>query len=493
MSLQKEKLIDSLLNETPYLKKFLKDGRYMSIGANIYKATAQLSTIRGEGGVRKYFIHFVEVGKDFVKDIRGAEFVKEIYKKYNYDYEYPVPCNLRDKFEFVVDGVIWNSYKCPVYIEKEPIDENDLEQKCPKTLQLFRHIYQENFQLALDYMVVEFMYPTHPLPVQVLYSRENNTGKSTVLFHRREVYGKNAIVIDSGTFEDKFNAPISFKNFIGIDEGKLRGENSMEKIKSLVTSPTIQYRAMRKAAIEIPNFSKWAIATNKDNFAKLDLEDSRFWVIKVPLLKTEYEPDFMYQLKKEIPYWIGFLKKRWENRFKGEGIFRMRTPRPLSRLWFLEDQYSTDELAKMKRASRSIASKNFLEDILEWFDKYNEANYDRKKYTILANVKQLKDQFYKYDNKINTTVLQNILERDLVLKIKINSKGKPLNCYYENVFDTTPIHTKIRRRNVYELNYFDLIYMRDGIDVRKETLEQNGDTQKEMFIEDDDNNDDFPF
>jgi hypothetical protein len=58
----------------------------MSIGATIYKATAQLSSIRGGKGNRHYFISFIEVGKDFVKDVETLQLVKEIYQKYNYDY-----------------------------------------------------------------------------------------------------------------------------------------------------------------------------------------------------------------------------------------------------------------------------------------------------------------------------------------------------------------------------------------------------------------------
>ncbi len=480
MSAEKEKLINDLLNDTPILKKHLKNNRYMSIGATIYKATAQLSSIRGGKGNRHYFISFVEVGKDFVKDVETLQLVKEIYQKYNYDYEYPVPCNIKEDYEFVVDGVIWNSYKCPSTNYITVKGDVDLEAKCPKTMQLFRHIYRDSLQLAIDFMTVEFMFPTHPLPAQILYSRENNTGKTTILLHRKAVYGKNATIIDSGTFEDKFNAPIAFKNFIGIDEGKLKGDGSLEKFKALVTNPTIQHRAMRKSAVEVPNFGKWALATNKDNFAKLDLEDSRFWVIKVPKLQTKYEPNFMNKLKAEVPYWTGFLKKRWENRFNGKGMFHMQTPEPLSRLWFAEDQYSTSELAKMKRASRSMASKDFLDDIIEWFDKYNDKHFDTRKYEFCANIKQLKEQFYNFNQKITTTVLKNILERDLNLVILKTKDGRTLNHSYTDVFDNNAFgNNKIRRRNVYKFDYFELTMLRDGDDIKADTL---GDATSEQDL-----------
>jgi len=485
--MDKEGLINKYLPSD--LASYLKNGRYMSIGHIIYKATVKLSSMRNDNNTKRdYYVDFIEVPKEFVKDVTGqSDFVKDIYQHYNYDYEYPIPCNMKSQYDFVIDGLIWNSYMCPVQVGKPVKNDLDLEKKCPTTLKLFRHIYGDSLMMAIDYMTVEFMNPVQPLPVQVLFSRENNTGKTTVLSHRRLIYGRNATIIDSGTFDEKFNAPVVGKNFVGIDEGKLKEEASVEKLKAMVTNPTVQFRAMRKSAVEVPNFGKWAIATNKFNWAKLDKEDSRFWVIKVPVIEDQYDPTFERKLEAEIPHWIGFLEQRWkirEDRSQPESLMKMRFWKKLSRLWLLEKEYSTSALEDTKRASRSLDAKSFLDEIIEWFEKRNqslgEPDKIRQMYTI---PKLLRDNLHMLHQRITTPVIKNILEHDLSIKPEMNKAQTGLaNFRFTNFFDDH--RSKIQRTGVYLLNYDDLVFMRDGIKVSEaETIEEDEDSMKKSPVQ----------
>lgn len=462
----KEELINRIMPDE--LKPHLKDWRYMTIGHSIYKATAKVYSLRNSSkSSREYYIDFIEVPKEFVKDATGSDqYVRDLYQNYNYDYRYPIPCNLISEYEYVADNLIWNEYKRPVHEGKFVKDNADFEKRCKTTIAFFKHIYGDKLELALDYLTIEFMLPTHPLPVQVLYSRENNTGKTTVLNHRRMIYGHNAAIIDSGTFGEKFNGTIMGKNYIGIDEGKLNGEEGIEKLKALVTNPTIQHRAMRKDHVEMPNFGKWAIATNKDNWAKLDSEDTRFWVIKVNKIKGDFDKDFEKKLKNEIPYLIGFLQQRFTyiNNTGVSGFLKMKYTKSQSRLWFPYSAYFTEEFEAAQRNSRSLYAKAFLDEIIYWFEEYNKAKPPVDKIRQMFSItKKLRDGLHNLPIIITSPLIKRILEKDLSLKPMMNKAGTNLsNHRYTDYFATSP-NPNAQNTGAYLLNYDDLVYMRDGI------------------------------
>lgn len=443
----------------------------------MYKATVKVKA----GITRDYTLDFQVIGKDNLKDVVGKDAVSTILKEYNYDYDEPIPCNLRDKFEFVVDGVVWNTYKYPVWEPEKVESESEFLEKCKYTASMFKHVYGEQMDLAMDYLTVEFMNPIQPLPIQILYSSENETGKTTILNHRNWIYGKNSVIIDSATFDDKFNGLVVGKNVVGIDEGKLKDAAAMEKIKMRVTAKTIPFRAMRKTAVEIVNFGKYFLTTNRADFAKIEDEDRRFWVIHVPsITKENFDANFEDKIKSEIPYLIGFIKYRWENRFKTDlpnDLSKMKTPKKVNRLWFHKDQYTTKILEKIVIDSRTFAAKTFLDTIIEWFDKLNsiaQHSTDADKvWEIHANVMQLKNNLFSKDYDIKTTTLRNVLERELGIKVVMNDSGiATKNQNYKNYIEVfngeVEGHvSEIYRRNVYCLKYAELVKLRDGNDYNK--------------------------
>jgi len=465
----KAKFIDSLIPEP--LKPYLKDGRYMCVGGTLFQASAKKS---GNG----YELDFIEISKDYLKETQDSNYPKDVYYSYSYDSDTPMPCNIRGQFEFVANGTLWNAYNYPPHDYIDVVGEDELAIKCKNTMQLFEHIYRDDLTLGLDYATVEFMNPEQKLPVQVLFSKDNKTAKSTILNQRKWMYGSNGTVIDSATFEDKFNSPVIGKNFVGIDEGKLKNEDSMEKIKMRVTSATIQFRAMRKSAKEVPNFSKWFLATNKENFAKLDEEDSRFWIIQCYKLDSAYDPKFEDKLKAEVPYWIGFLKRRWENRFDESvtGKFKMNNPKSKDRLWFLEKQYTTNTLARVKRFSKSKACKELVGEIIEWFQHYNNgvstAEYKVEIKTAYATAKILRTFLTDLDNRISAVDIKRILENEVGLSVCMDDGGIIENKTFPYYFieQVAPAVPTDRKRNVFKLEYEKLVKFFDGEDFSTDIL-----------------------
>lgn len=473
-SSQKFKTINKVIPQN--LQPHLHEGLYMCVDDTFYKVTAKI--VRGLDK-KEYYLDFKSVNKDNLKDVIGKGGTESILKNFNYDYADPIPFNLRSEFEFVIDGVIWNSYNYPIWDEIDVKDEKSLEDLCPMTMKLHRQIYGEKYlKTALDYFTVEFMNPMQPLPIQVLFSPENETGKSTYINHRKWIYGNNAAVIDSGTFDDKFNGLVVAKNFVGIDEGKLKDEAAYEKIKTRVTSPTMPHRAMRKTAVEVTNFAKYFLTTNRYDFAKLDAHDRRFWVTKVePMKDSDYVDGFDGKLIKEIPYFLGFTKVRWRERMnpKMKGLMRMDTPIKEKRLWFHHNKYKTNIFDKVVRSGRTFAAKTILDVFIEWFDRLNdfargEPGYSDVVLDIYANIAQIKDGLFKNDFELKTTTIRNAMEREFGLSVVMSADGEtPKNQSYLNYIECydsyNKIYTKpkqIKRRNVYHIKYVDLVEMRDG-------------------------------
>lgn len=466
---EKKEFLDNLI--PPPLFDYLKNKRYMSIGHVIHQATAKPY---GDG----YMLDFIKVPKEFLKEINKVPkkgdggFVQDIYVNYNYDTDLPMPWNLQEDFQFVVKGTIWNSYNYPPNKHKEVSTEDELRKRCPATLQLFEHIYRDDLMLGLDYATVEFMNPTQKLPAQILFSVENKTAKSTILNQRKFLYGSNGEVIDSTTFDDKFNEIIVGKNFIGIDEGKLKDEMAMEKIKMRITSPTIPYRAMRESARNVPNFGKWFIATNKENFGNISDEDSRFWMIQCYKLDVEYDPKFDSKLMAEVPYWIGFLKYRWEHRLDAEvaGLMKMESPKSKDRLWFSEDHYTTDILRKVKRFNKSPRCKEFLDELIDWFQNYNnkmEANNLPTIKFVEGTASLFRDNLPRLNKLISATDIKRMLEIELGFNVEMKDgvilQLTFVNRFYEDQF-SSKAHTD-RKRNVFKIYYSDIVKIRDGEDI----------------------------
>jgi len=473
-----KELVDSVIPDE--IRKFLYDDRYMAIGDNFFKATAKLSHDKFTGD-NKYSLHFMLIKKETIIGATGkANAPKEILKGFSFDYAEPYPCNLQDKYEFIKDEISWNSYNYPPWKTIEVSTGKELIDKCRTTLQLYKHIYEDSLMLGLDYATVEFMKPLQSLPAQVLYSQENITGKSTLLLHKLFTYGKNGAIIDRNTFADKFNGMTVGKNFIGIDEGKLQGQEGVDKIKNLITSPTIPYRAMRQEAREVSNFGKYYIATNDPYFGKIDKEDTRFWVINPKKIKYEFDPEFEHKLKQEMPYWLGFLRYRWDHRHDENvsGIMKMNTPEKIDRLWFPFKSYKTDMFTHIVIKNMPMSASNFIDGMIEWFDTLNkvliEQNIITEKITsIKSNAMMIKKGVFAKNFDMTNVVIKKVLEKDLNITPLMDENGKKKQVRFINYISALDIDGKFNsealkktenRDEVFIIDYFRLKSIRDGED-----------------------------
>jgi len=278
-----------------------------------------------------------EISRDYVNN--GFKNFYETLEKY--DEFCNVPCNT-DAYQPVVNGCYNMYYKL----------DHVLEPGSWSTIEMFlKHIFGEaalssghtNYELALDYLTIIYRYPTQPLPIPCLVSRDRGTGKSTFLWFQKDLWQENATFISPEDLKDQFNDDWCSKLFIGIDEGFIDKKSTLEKVKSMSTAPSIKYRGLYQAKQEIPFFGKFGLSSNdEENFIAIDDLENRFWVNKVPKFKED-DPLIREKMQEEVPAFLHYLSNR-----------EILHPRK-SRHWFDPMLLETEALKRVRQNSKGWA------------------------------------------------------------------------------------------------------------------------------------------
>jgi len=218
------------------------------------------------------------------------------------------------------------------------------------TLKFLTRIFQDKIEIILDYLKLLYVSPTQSLPVICLVSKVQETGKSTYMRWICSIFGRNAIILGNEEFSTNFNSLYASKLIVCIDESFIDKTIIKEKIKRLTTSDSINMEAKGRDTMRMDFFGKLVLSSNtEDNFIKMDDDDNRFFVVRVPALTADdYIQDLMIRLEAEIPAFLYFLKTRQmvhENK---------------SRLWFDPKLYETEALNKLRINTRSHIQKELI-------------------------------------------------------------------------------------------------------------------------------------
>ena len=112
--------------------------------------------------------------------------------------------------------------------------------------------------------------------------------------------------------------------------------------------------AKGKDKIECEFFGKFILCSNnEEDFIKIEPDEIRFWIRKIPPINSEipdYDKDF---LSKEIPAFLFFLSKR-----------KIASERN-TRMWFTREQLYTDALQKVINKSTSRLEREMTEIIID--------------------------------------------------------------------------------------------------------------------------------
>lgn len=189
----------------------------------------------------------------------------------------------------------------------------------------------------------------------------------------REIYGNNAIIVGNSEITSEFNALVSGKLVVGVDETSLDDNTKItERIKMMSTAKRLPMQRKGKDHEEIENFTKYVLCSNNETrFIYTQANEVRFWVIKVaPIPKEHYVPDILQFFHDEIPAFLYHLNQR-----------KMFIKEPKERMWFSAEDIETDALRQLKLAQRPVAVREIEETIRTLF-----LTFPKKEYKISVNI-----------------------------------------------------------------------------------------------------------
>jgi len=322
------------------IKYFQREIPYIRVKDTYFKVIKKIDRY---GFSRKEIVTFK---KDEIKQDESAAYIDQIPKFDDFRIE---PNNF--KYEPVIDNC-WNLYK--------EFSHKPAEGTFNWSHQLMGHIFGEQIELGYRYMQALYLHPKRMLPILVLISRKRQTGKSTFLNWLNIIFGDNVANISPEDLTGSFNHVYATSNIVAIEETLIEKSITVEKLKSLATGKQITVNQKFVSQYNIPFFGKIVLASNnEDKFARIDEEEIRFFVRKVPKPKT-YNHYIEDELVKEVPAFLHHLTTlpaiNW-------GV---------DRTGFTPEELTNDDLVRVKDESKSGLYKEMM---LLFTDFFNNNNY----------------------------------------------------------------------------------------------------------------------
>lgn len=338
-------------------------------------------------------VHMVPRQVTTIRTWHGPKLIPHIPK-------YKAFCNVPSHTEFqpVIHGC-YNKYA--------PFVHEPSEGECPRTLEFLKHIFGDQLEMGLDYVQLLYQQPALPkntfMPILCLVSKENNTGKSTFGKLLKSIFTDNATFIGNQDLQENFNAHYITKLVIMCEETFVDKKPQVEKIKALATSTTQPLKDKFKSNQEIDFFGRIIIFTNnEDNFIYADKNDTRYWVVKVPVVKAgKGNVQLLAQMEEEIPAFLHYLSNR-----------KLSVVTPQSRFWWSFSDIQTEAFKRLVDQSRRYIDKDFELMLREVFYEFPEAAKISLSITVMAaRMKALGKQYHNRD-------IMEHLKRELGIEIK---------------------------------------------------------------------------
>ena len=170
------------------------------------------------------------------------------------------------------------------------------------------------------------------------------------------IFAENCAIVGNQDFENNFNSHWASKLIIGCDETKIERHIVMERIKGMSTASSIMKEGKGVDQVSMDFFGKFILLSNNErNFATIDKLEIRFWVNKVPVIKTK-DVDLLDDLFNEIPAFLNLLSQRKIITQKRE------------RHWFDTRLLRTEALDKIVENSAPSMEKNIRYNLASMFE-----------------------------------------------------------------------------------------------------------------------------
>jgi len=338
-------MINNFLNEAPI--NYSDINNYVRVGPHYY--IKEFGTYEVDGQKKDYVKNLLPWQAAAIKEDVNPKEYKKIQRLLSFE-NIPLHYNYKN-----VVGNYWNLYKPLKYSPK---------QGSWKHIEFFlKQVFKEQYEMGLDHCTSLYNNPSQSLPILVLLSKENGTGKTLFLNLLSWLINENMEIIGSDLFMSMFNTFWANKTVVGIEEASLNGKKQYDYLKFLTTAKKVPYHGKGKDAISITNMLHFVICSNDETeFLKIDDEDSRLWVLKLDKVK-HFIPNLEEKIKAEIPAFAHFLMNREIEYTKQHEEHR---------LLFQPEHFKTQQLEILKDESKPEVVKVVKEFVYDYFHHHPE-------------------------------------------------------------------------------------------------------------------------
>lgn len=225
------------------------------------------------------------------------------------------------------------------------------------------------WELGLDYFTILTKHPTQALPILILYSPENNTGKSTFAELFFEMFGNNVLDISNNDLRSEFNEQFAGKILAICEETLMDKKEDADKLKAWSTKSKMSINPKGSARYPIDFYCKFQLYSNNKKMVYVTEEDDRYWMLQVPPPKHK-DPNLFVKMREEIPAFLDFL------------INREPTAPYENRMWFHPDLYRTALFEEVAALNTPSDGRHLEEELKAVFEMMNvrEKGEDCPKY-----------------------------------------------------------------------------------------------------------------
>ena len=358
------------------------ENNYIRVGTKFYKRISKQDRF----GIYRDELKVWD--RSTIVDDHGRDFLSQIEKFDDFVIE---PNN--KEYSRIVNGN-YNTYSSFSHEPKEFTDEKQIQW----TLKVLKHLFDDQYNLGIQYLKVLYDHPKQSLPILVFISTERQTGKSTFIDWVTMLFGSNTVMINPENIGSQFNGSYADKNIIMIEESHFDSKQATEKLKNLSTQKNILVNSKHTQEYSTPFYGKIIIASNnEDKFSKVDSPEIRYWVRKAPTLQGKANHNILKDMVSEIPYFLGFL-----NSMPDVDLLK-------SRMVFDAVELKTDALEKVKLESRSELHKEIEIKLDDW------CTNNRETEKVMFTALDIKQKFFDKYSNISSSYITKTLKSDMEL------------------------------------------------------------------------------
>ena len=267
-----------------------------------------------------------------------------------------------------------------------------------------RHLTRElmipRYLLGFDYLTILWRFPMQILPIVVLGSREQQTGKTKFVDWLRLIFQQNVSKVNAEALSGQFTGQFATSLLAVIEEALVEKKANWEKIKALCTDAFAKLEKKGRDAQEIYSYLKIIMTTNNMTKAlPLDKKETRAWVLEVPRVENT-DPHLIDKLEAEIPQLLYYLTHR-----------KLLT-RNETRAWFRTDLIDSEALQTMKASSKTGAER-LIEEYLR--DHFRLTMQPKLQFSARDLMKAIDDK------RLNLTYVKDTVEREFSKKLGSNN------------------------------------------------------------------------